>query len=130
MAKVESSIRAAIDFIDALNRHEIDAMLRLIDPGCTFESASPGPDGSSYAGPSEFSGYWEILLKNTPGIQLMVEETFSAGDRCVMRGAYTWDGPEGTSNHLRVALLFRVRDGLIRELREYAKGWPIPSSNK
>ena len=65
-----------------------------------------------------------ISLRSTarsPEARFEAEETFAAGDRCVVRWVYHWvrDGQPG---HVRGVDVFRVRDGKVAEKLSYVKG--------
>jgi len=64
---------------------------------------------------------WEQFFARSPHAHFDTEEVFAAGDRCVVRWAYSWvkDGKRG---HVRGVDVFRVRDGQVAEKLSYVKG--------
>lgn len=123
MSRIESAIRVVLKFNEALNRHDIAGMLRLMSDDCIFEAASPAPDGTTYKGKEGISLYWQNFFRNSPHARFELEEIFSLGLRCITRWKYDWEGADGEKKrYIRGADIFQVRDGLICEQRSYLKG--------
>ena len=120
---MEAETRAAIDrFNDALNRHDVDAVMAVMTADCVFENTWPPPDGGRYEGQAAVRAFWENMLRASPDARFDAEETVVAGDRCVVRWRYTYTGDDGQQHHLRGIDLFKVRDGLVAEKLAYVKG--------
>ena len=110
----ETVVRA---FGDALNAHDIDAVMALMTDDCVFENTSPFPDGERFTGQEAVRDFWTAFLRDSPRAHFDLEELIACGDRCVTRWRYDWgDG------HLRGVDLFRVRDGKVAEKLSYVKG--------
>src|SRR5262252_5086022 len=112
-------ILALLDrFTDALNAHDLDAVMALVTDDIVFESTSPAPDGTHYEGRAEVAGAWGDLLASTPDANFTVEEQFCGDtDRAIVRWRYDWgDG------HVRGVDVIRVRDGKVCESLGYVKG--------
>ena len=62
MSKVEASIRIAIEFNEALNRHDVSGMMKLMRGDCIFENTDPAPDGTVYAGKEAVTQFWQDFL--------------------------------------------------------------------
>lgn len=104
-------------FNDALNAHDIGAVMALMTDDCVFENTSPFPDGERFEGQAAVRGFWEAFIAGSPQAHFDSEELISMGDRCVVRWRYTWgDG------HIRGIDLFKVRDGKVAEKLAYVKG--------
>jgi ketosteroid isomerase-like protein len=95
-------------FNDALNRHDVDAVMALMTDDCIFENTFPAPDGERFAGQAAVRGFWE--------------EMFAHGDRLTARWRYEYANADGTTGHIRGADVFRVRDGKVAEKLAYVKG--------
>ena len=105
-------------FTDALNAHDLDAVMGLVTDDIIFESTSPAPDGARYVGREEVAAVWGNLLTSTPTANFTVEEQFCADtDRAIVKWRYDWG--EG---HVRGVDVIRVRDGKICESMGYVKG--------
>lgn len=109
-------------FNDALNRHDVDAVMALMTEDCVFENTSPQPDGERYEGQSAVRAFWEQMLHASPNARFETEEFFACGDRCAARWRYFYSGADGTSGHIRGVDVFRVRDGKVAEKLAYVKG--------
>ena len=122
MEKLESAMRAVLDFNAAFNRHDVAGMMRLMSEDCVFENTAPAPDGTVYAGKEAVTRFWEDFFRQSPGAQIEVEEVFGYGERCILRWRYTWEDAAGGQGHVRGVDIFRVTHGLIREKLSYVKG--------
>jgi len=119
MARIESALRAVLEFTDALNRHDVAGMMRRVSETCVFESAGPPPDGAVYSGKEAIARFWQDFFRESPAARVEIEEAFGFGERCVLR--WKWHGIPG-GGHLRGVGLFREKDGLIGEVFFYVKG--------
>jgi len=116
-----ATIKAVEAFNEALNRHDVDAVMAAMTEDCVFENTSPSPDGTRYRGHAEVRAFWERFCKNSPDAAFDAEEMFASGDRCVVRWVYR-KFKDGKSWHLRGADIFRVREGKVAEKLAYVKG--------
>ena len=122
MAKIETAMRVALDFNNALNRHDVPAMMALMSDDCVFENTSPAPDGTRYAGKAAVTQFWQDFFHASPQAHIQVEEIFGLGWRCVLRWRYDWVDAAGEPGHVRGVDIFTVKDGLISEKLSYVKG--------
>ena len=109
--------RVIDEFNDALNRHDVDAVMALMTEDCVFENTSPGPDGERFVGQRAIRAFWVQMLANSPLARFDAEEIIVCADRCTVQWRYSWG--EG---HIRGIDLFRVRDGKVAEKFAYVKG--------
>jgi ketosteroid isomerase-like protein len=109
-------------FNDALNRHDVDAVMALMTDDCVFENTWPAPDGDRYEDQSAVRAFWERLIADSPAAHFEVEELFATGDRATQRWRYTWVDSTGTPGHIRGVDVFRIRDGKVAEKLAYVKG--------
>lgn len=108
-------------FNDACDRHDVDAMMALMTNDCVFENTRPAPDGERFEGHDRVREFWVQFFARSPQAHFDAEEIFAAGDRCVVRWAYSWVR-EGKHGHVRGVDIFRVRDGQVAEKLSYVKG--------
>jgi ketosteroid isomerase-like protein len=106
---------------DAINRHDIDALMEAFSPDCVFENTAPPPDGGRFEGQDAVRGFWLRWFAWNPGARFDTEEMFAVDDRCVVRWVYR-KTRDGKPWHLRGVDLFRVRDGRVTEKLAYTKG--------
>ncbi len=117
-----ATIATVEQFNDALNRHDVDAVMALMTDDCIFENTWPAPDGERYVGQEAVRGFWEGMLSNSPTAFFTTEELFAHGDRCTTRWQYNYSNADGSTGHIRGADIFRVRDGKVAEKFAYVKG--------
>ena len=111
-----------IEFNEALNRGDVDGMMRLMTDDCMFENTYPAPDGTAYRGKDAVRRFWEDFFLASPHAHIEVEEIFATADRCILRWRYNWAAADGQTGHVRGVDVYRVQDGLIREKLSYVKG--------
>ena len=117
MTKIESALRVVLDFNEALNGHDVAAMMALMSEDCLFENTFPAPDGSRHAGKPAVTAFWLDFFRQSPHARIEIEEAFGTGERCVMRWKYHWD-----DGYVRGVDIFKVRQNLICEKLSYVKG--------
>ena len=122
MDRVETGVRLILAFNEAFNRHDVPAMLQLLDEDSLFENTTPAPDGTVYKGKDAIRQYWQEFFAKSPQAHIKIEETFGYGFRCVMRWRYDWVDADGRSGHVRGVDLYQVKNGLISEKLSYVKG--------
>lgn len=117
-----AATRAAVErFNEAVNRHDVNAIMAAMTDDCVFESTRPAPDGERFEGRARVRAFWESFFQRSPQARFETEEMIVAGDRCVVRWTYCWvrDGSPGS---VRGVDVFRVRDGRVAEKLSYVKG--------
>lgn len=121
MSKLETAIRATLEFNKACNQHNIPGMLQLLSADCVFESGQPAPDGASCRGREAIGLFWEDFFRTWPQSHFAIEEVFSLGAHCILRWKCEWQEPGGEQKHLRGVDLFQVQEGLICAQMTYVK---------
>ncbi len=109
-------------FNQALNRHDVPAVMALMTDDCVLESTLPPPDGERLQGQDAVGRYWEALFRSSPQAIFESEEAIVHGDRCIVRWRYDWTSIAGQKGHVRGVDVFRVRDGKVAEKLAYVKG--------
>jgi len=104
-------------FNDALNDHDIEAVMALMTDNCIFENTSPAPDGSRYEGAGAVRAALSDFLAGSTSARFEEEELIASGDRCIVRWRYSW-GP----GHVRGVDVMRVKEGKVSEKFAYVKG--------
>jgi len=115
------TLEAVRRFNDAINRHDVDAVMDAMTEDCLFENTNPPPDGRRYVGHAEVRAFWEQFFRGSPDAVFEAEETFACGDRCLVRWIYR-KTRDGKPWHLRGVDVLRVRDGKVAEKLAYVKG--------
>lgn len=121
-ARAVDLIAAVERFSDAFNRQDIDATMAAMTNDCVFENTYPPPDGTRCVGQDEVRREFAAFFASSPSAVIEPEEVFAAGDRCVVRWVYHWQGDDGTPGHVRGVDVFKVREGKVAEKLSYVKG--------
>jgi steroid delta-isomerase-like uncharacterized protein len=117
MSGSDRALSAVEVFNEAFNRHDVDAVMKLMTDDVVFENTSGG----------RFDGHEAVRGVLTRAFELMstgwfeTEDTFAAGDRCVVRWTYRFHRQEPERGNVRGVDVFRVRDGLVSEKLSYVK---------
>ena len=122
MVDENEAIQTVIRFNEALDRSDVDEMMRLMTAECVFENTYPPPDGRRYVGQAEVRAFWEEFFRSSTGARIEIEEIFALGERCVMRWTYHWVGADGAAGHIRGVDLYKLEGGRIAEKLSYVKG--------
>jgi len=109
-------------FNEALNAHDVDAMMELMTEDCVFENTSPAPDGVRYEGKEAVRASWVEFFRTSAQPRIEIEEILAAGDRCAMRWIYHWVDKQGHPGHVRGVDIYTIRSGRIAEKLSYVKG--------
>jgi ketosteroid isomerase-like protein len=117
-----ATIAAVTRLNDALNAHDVDAVMAAMTDDCVFENTYPAPDGERFEGQTAVRGFWEGMLRSSPDAHFETEELFAVADRCVVRWRYTYTDREGNAGHIRGVDVLRVREGKVAEKLAYVKG--------
>jgi ketosteroid isomerase-like protein len=115
--------RAAVEaFARAFAACDADAVMACMTEDCVFENTTPAPDGQRLTGAAAVGDFWRQFFASTPSARFLPEETFVAGDRCIVRWTFEWEeGPENRG-HVRGVDVLRVREGRVAEKLAYVKG--------
>jgi ketosteroid isomerase-like protein len=108
-------------FMDATNRHDVDAMLALVSEQIVFETTMP-PDGERLEGKAAVRAVWDQLFRESPQARVETEELIVSGDRGTARMRYIFDSEDAEGGHVRAVDILRVTEGLISEKLSYVKG--------
>ena len=108
-------------FTDAVNRHDIAAMLALCAPDVVLETTAP-PDGERLLGRDAVADFWKNLFQSTPGARVEVETVVAGPETCTVLLRYVFDAERPAAGHVRGVDVFRVVGGRIVEKLSYVKG--------
>lgn len=122
MARVEAALRLALDYNQAINRLDAEALLALVSEDCRFESSDPAPDGRVLTGKQALRRHWESTFKAHTGLRREIEEAVGMGERCLVRWRLVRVSNTGVSDQVRGVDLFKESDGFIKEILSYRKG--------
>jgi ketosteroid isomerase-like protein len=120
--QTQSTIEVIEKFNEALNRHDVSAVMALMTRDCVFDNTYPAPDGERFEGQEAVGRFWEEFFRSSPDSVFTSEETITLGDRCVIRWRYNWTNTDGSRGHVRGVDVLKVRDGKVAEKLAYVKG--------
>jgi ketosteroid isomerase-like protein len=122
VVQTKATIKVIEQFGDALNQHDVAAMMALMTEDCIFDNTYPAPDGERFEGQEAVRHFWEEFFRSSPDAVFQSEEMFAHGDRCVIRWRYEWSNSDGSCGHVRGVDVLRVRNGKVAEKLAYVKG--------
>ncbi|MDI5983831.1 nuclear transport factor 2 family protein [Halomonas sp. M4R5S39] len=112
-------------FSDALNRHDIDAVMEMMTDDCVFHAiAGPELVGKSFVGQAEVRQGLENAWKTAPDACWVDGEHFVIGDRGFSETTYKGTTPDGVRSEARMIDAFTFRDGKIAVKNAFRKNRP------
>jgi ketosteroid isomerase-like protein len=115
------TIAAVRAMTDAINRHDVDAVMATMTDDIVWETTTP-PDGQRFEGAAAVRTAGEGFLNASPNAAFEEEELVALGDRAFQTWTYRWVDAEGKAGHVRGVDIIRVRDGKVAETIAYVKG--------
>ena len=114
--------RTVIDrFNEAFNRHDADALARLLTDDTVFEDTSPPPDGRRIEGKAAVVEFWREWFARNDDAVFEAEDVIVTDDRAVVRWVYR-KLRNGQPWHLRGIDVFTVRGERVAAKLAYVKG--------
>ena len=112
-------------FGDAWNRHDIEALMSMMDDDCVFHAVA-GPDlmGKSFVGRDEVRAGFELAWKTFPDAAWLDGEHFVVGDRGVSETTFCGTKADGTRIEARMVDVFTFRNGKIAIKNAFRKDRP------
>jgi ketosteroid isomerase-like protein len=114
--------RTVIDRLnEAFNRHDADALARLLTDDTVFEDTSPPPDGRRIEGKAAVVEFWREWFARNADAVFEAEDVIVTDDRAVVRWVYR-KLRNGQPWHLRGVDVFTVRGERVAAKLAYVKG--------
>lgn len=112
-------------FGDAWNRHDIEALMSMMDDDCVFHAVA-GPDlmGKSFVGREEVRAGFELAWKTFPDAAWLDGDHFVVGDRGVSETTFCGTKADGTRIEARMVDVFTFRNGKIAIKNAFRKDRP------
>lgn len=112
-------------FSDALNRHDIDAVMAMMTDDCVFHAvAGPELEGKSFVGQEAVRQGLENAWKTAPDACWVDAEHVVIGDRGFTISTYKGTTVEGARSEARMIDAFTFRDGKIAVKNAFRKNRP------
>ena len=112
-------------FGDAWNRHDIEALMSMMDNDCVFHAVA-GPDalGKSFEGRAAVRAGFELAWQTFPDAAWLDGEHFVVGDRGVSETTFCGTKADGTRIEARMVDVFTFRNGKIAVKNAFRKDRP------
>jgi ketosteroid isomerase-like protein len=117
MRATDHTLAVITAFLDAFNRHDLEAVMRLMTHDVVFENTSGWRFEGQQAVRGVFTRAFELLSTGW----FEAEDAFAAADRCVVRWTYRFPRETPERGPVRGVDVFRVRDRLVAEKLSYVK---------
>jgi ketosteroid isomerase-like protein len=112
-------------FSDALNRHDIDAIMEMMTDDCVFHAiAGPELQGKSFVGQAEVRQGLENAWKTAPDASWTDAEHYVIGDKGFTESTYQGTTVDGVRSEARMIDAFTFRDGKIAVKNAFRKNRP------
>jgi ketosteroid isomerase-like protein len=114
--------RIANQFVEAINRHDVNALYRLMSVDHRFIDSG----GAVYEGREAMKGGWIGYFNMVPDYRIDVAKVIVSGETAVLlgkaSGTYTSDGKLRSENHWETPAAWRAEiiGGRLREWQVYA----------
>lgn len=82
------TITAILRLNQALNRHDVDAVMAAMTTDCVLKSAFLPPEGKRYQGHNAVRQGWETFFRCSPTAGFEIHEILPCRDRCVVPWMY------------------------------------------
>lgn len=112
-------------FGDAWNRHDIEALMSMMDDDSVFHAVA-GPDlqGKTYSGDVAVREGFELAWQTFPDAAWLDGEHFVVGNRGVSETTFTGTKSDGTRIEARMVDIFTFRNGKIAVKNAFRKDRP------
>jgi ketosteroid isomerase-like protein len=112
-------------FGDAWNRHDIEALMSMMDDDCVFHAVA-GPDalGKSFEGRDAVRAGFELAWQTFPDAAWLDGDHFVVGDRGVSETTFCGTKADGTRIEARMVDVFTFRNGKIAVKNAFRKDRP------
>ncbi len=112
-------------FSDALNNHDIDAVMDMMTDDCVFNAvAGPEVQGKSFVGQTEVRQGLEAAWKNAPDACWVDGVYHVVGDRGFTESTYKGTAKDGARTEARMIDVFIFRNGKIAVKNAFRKNRP------
>ena len=118
-------LKMLVAFNDAWNKHDIEALMSMMAPECSFHAVG-GPDllGLTYTGREEVRKGFEAAWQNFPDAQWIDGDHFVVGDRGVSESTFTGTAKDGSRVEARMVDVFTFHNGKIAIKNAFRKNRP------
>jgi ketosteroid isomerase-like protein len=113
-------------FVDAWNRHDVDALMSMMTDDCVFQaSAGPQVDGQRSAGQPAVRAAYAAVFAAFPDARWTNARHLVAGDRAVSEWTFTGTDVHNRPVEVTGCDLLTLRDGKIAVKNSFRKNRPV-----
>jgi steroid delta-isomerase-like uncharacterized protein len=107
-------LRLLHEFAAAFNRHDVDALMKMMTEDCIFDSpAGTEAYGTRYEGKEAVRAVFKRIFESSPDAQWRDARHVVAGERGLSEWTFTSILPDGKRVHVNGCDVFTIRDGRI-----------------
>ncbi len=122
MAKQTATVATLKAFLEAFNRHDLNAIMSFFAEDCVFDSPrGPNPNGRRYAGKEQVRQGLGARFTGIPDVHYGDDQHWLNGDRGVSEWLLTGTTVSGVRIEVRGCDLFEFRRGKITRKDSYWK---------
>jgi steroid delta-isomerase-like uncharacterized protein len=122
MAQEPANVGLLEDFLDAFNRHDVEAVMEFFSEDCVFETPlGPDPWGRRLEGKGQVRDGVEARFAGIPDIHYGKDRHWVCGDRGVSEWTITGTDTSGKRVEVQGCDLFEFREGKITRKDSYWK---------
>ena len=115
--RTSSGLAVAQNLHDAVNRHDLDAMVRCFAPD--FNNETPAHPARSFRGSDQVRKNWAQIFGAVPNLQADMVDSASDGDTVWTEWEMRGTRVDGTPHLMRGVSIFKVDDGVFTSVRFY-----------
>ena len=108
-------------FLDAFNRHDVEAVMGFFADDAVFVSAYGTPDGQTFQGREAIQTYFARFFQGVKNVRFSEDNHAVAGEQGYSEWTLTGTLPDGSPLNVRGCDLFRFNNGKIARKDTFMK---------
>jgi ketosteroid isomerase-like protein len=118
-AETARTLAVVREFLDAVTRHDVDAILANMTHDAVYENFGEDVDRGRHEGHPSIRAAFEAVFAACPDCRSDTDELFASGDRCCYCWTMRWTQPDGSEGASCGTDVFVVRDGRVASKKTY-----------
>ena len=115
--RTSSGLAVAARLHEAVNRHDLDAMVSCFAPD--FVNETPVHPARSFHGRDQVRKNWALIFATVPNLQADMVDCASQGDTVWTEWEMRGTRPDGAQHLMRGVSIFKLADGVFASVRFY-----------
>lgn len=112
-----SGVTVVQSLSDAVNRHDLDAMVRCFAPD--FVNETPAHPARSFRGNDQVRRNWAQIFGGVPNLEAEIVDSATSGDTVWTEWEMRGTRVDGAPHLMRGVSIFKVREGVFSSVRFY-----------